>query len=348
MRQYLFLLFLIVTSTFKLSAQGKGSFKIFTNPTSANITLDGFPDIQKTSPAEYTLYRPLTYKIKISKFNYYDLDTVVTCTPDSITEYHFNLTPKMSTLNITTIPTARIYLDDEFIGVSPIKDYQVICGTYMVKIVYDNNVEFSTRHFVSEYGPCEIHHEYSSTISANKKETNHLPATEDSLYFEKAFVDQINPSAYKEETETVESSKSGFGHIGFFAMTGSNGTKGASWRYGLDILHYIRFIGETNTTLGISGIGVELIIPGDFNNFAAYWKLGFIDRNYHDININISNTFINMGGGLIYKPSPHFQIFSEFEFNLNNEKSSDEINEWTDQFPNYSSVAGWVGLRVAF
>jgi len=348
MQQYIILLFLITTSTFKLSAQEKGSFKISTNPTAANITLDGFPDIQKTSPAEYSLYRPLTFRIKISKFNYHDLDTVVTCIPDSITEYHFDLTPKTSILNVTTVPRARVYLDDEFIGVSPINDYPLICGTYMVKIVYDNNVEISKRHLISEYGPCNIHHEYSSTFSTKSKETNYLPSTKESLYFEKAFVDQLNTYTEEEEPEPVQPANSGFGYFGFYSMIGSNGTKGATWRYGLDILHYIRFFGERNTTSSTSGIGLELIIPKEFNKIGIYGKLGVIERNYNGSDIYMSTLFVDFGAGICYKPSPHFQLFGEFEFDLYNYKNPDEVNAWQDQFPNYTPVAGWVGIRLAF
>lgn len=330
--------FVFLTSILlSVSAQNKGSFTITTNPSYAYIRLVEFPDIEKKSPAEFIEYRALKYQIQISKHNYHTLDTVITCHPDSISKYHFNLVPKTGSLSITTLPAhANVYFNNQAIGVTPLENFPVPCGANTIRIVSTGLGEFSNTYVINEDMPLSIVKDFSTS-------TNHNNIS---------YSSPINTGFYEEE-ETEEpvaiNKKAGFGNLGFFVMIGSNGAKGTSWRYGADLFHYIRVFGEQNKQAGISGVGLDFILPADLQDVAFFGKIGAVARSFdYDYSSSLSIQFVTVGGGLSIKPSPHFQIFAEFEVGIyDDEQAPEDIQVWKDHFSDYSTFNGWLGIRVA-
>ncbi len=322
-------------------AQSKGSFTINTNPKYAYVSLLGFPDIKKKTPAEFENYRALQYQVQISKHNYHSLDTVITCHPDSITNYNFNLVPKTGSLNITTIPErANVYFNNQAIGVSPIVDFPVPCGANTIRIESPGLGEYTNTYVINEDMPLSINQDFTQKETANNNNIQYSTPIQNGFYQEEHQEDEI---------EVIN--KSGFANFGLYAMLGSNGAKGTSYRYGIDLFHYIRLFGETNSNADINGVGIDLVLPLDLDMVALYGKTGYLVRNFehqYSYNQSISINFVTIGGGLSIKPSPHFQIFAEFEVGFYDEEEVyEDIQALEEQFPGYSAVTGWLGIRVA-
>ena len=77
--------------------------------------------------------------------------------------------------------------------------------------------------------------------------------------------------------------------------------------------------------------------------------MGVVARTYDGtFKQSITTKFVTFGGGISVKPSPHFQIFGEFEIGFyDEEQHPDDVQYWKEQFPGYSAVTGWIGIRVA-
>nr|WP_321406019.1 PEGA domain-containing protein [uncultured Carboxylicivirga sp.] len=343
----LFLSFLFII--INLSAQEKGSFIISTTPQNATISLEEFPDIQKNSPAQFVDYKPLKYKVKISKDNYHDVYTLVTCYADSTMEYHFDLTPKTGSVSIQSNPyKAIVYLDNQLIGYTPVNNYPISWGKHHIRIAYNDYDDYNNTFVINEDTTHTITHDFTDFNLDNYEDDKPLITDKpDPFYFEKPYVQETNSDGNEEMDDKA---KFGFGSVGMFAILGSNGAKGTTWRYGADIGHFLRLYGESNTQSNITGFGLDFIAPADFGGVAIYGKVGGMARTYDGgYNGDIVTTFLIIGGGIGIKPIPHFQVFGEFDINIyDQEQHPDDIQAWKDQFPGYSPVTGWLGMRVAF
>ncbi|TAJ15101.1 PEGA domain-containing protein [Marinilabiliaceae bacterium JC017] len=338
-RHILFLSIIMATLLGQLKAQEKGTFTISTSPASATVSIDGIPDVTKKTPCTFSQYLCLRYKLRIEKRNYQPLDTIITCNPDTITDYHFTLRSKTGTMQVITMPEgAAVYINDQFVGKTPLNDFPVPCGANAIRLEAAGYGKLEQTYVVDEEKTLQILKDFTKNGTVVNNHFSNPDSHNTSL-------PTTDPT---EDTNT--NSQSGFGTIGFFATVGSNGVKGTSCRYGADIAHYLRFFGESNSTSDVSGVGLEGILPLDLEYVAFYIKGGVVSRNYKSKEGVKSNTsFVTLGGGISIKPSPNFQLFGEVEHGMFDE-DQDETNKtsWSKTFPKASKTSAWFGLRVAF
>jgi hypothetical protein len=322
-------------------AQDRGHFTITTDPSSAAVRLTEFPDVVKKTPANFSDYKPMLYSIHIEKQNYQPIDTLIHCLPGRIMEYHFLLNPLINTCNIVSYPSAaEVYINHQKVGITPLTNHPIRCGSNVITLIDEKNNNWQQTYHVSESLPLLVSHDFTQT-SATVNATYSNPI--DTGLHDYSTTDVL--------TEDLKSAPGGFGTVGFFAMIGANGAKGTSYRYGADLFHYLRIWGESNKESDINGFGLEGILPLDLNMAAFYLKGGLVSRSFKPANTSTTEniTFATIGAGLTIKPTPHFQIFAEFEFGVYDEDEYQEtIVLWEDTYSNFSSGSGWIGIRVAF
>jgi hypothetical protein len=331
---------LLYISTLNCYAQTKGHFNITTNPSSATVILTEFPDIQKITPASFNDYKPMLYRLRIERQNCIPIDTTIHCLPGRIIDYHFELEARIVTCNINSDPAgAQVYINDNKVGITPLNNYPIRCGINKIVLISPDNVKWQETFVVNEDTPFAIHHNFKWITSANNP-----------TYSQPINVDSFDTDMDLYDTES-DKSFGGFGAFGLYTMIGSNGAKGTSYRYGADLFHYLRVWGESNNESDIKGFGLEGVLPLDLDKAAFYLKGGLVSRSFEPLNTNgrQSINFATLGAGLSIKPSPHFQIFAEFEFGVYDEEEYQEtIDLWENKYNSFSSGGGWIGIRVAF
>ncbi|MBK3518674.1 PEGA domain-containing protein [Carboxylicivirga marina] len=336
-----FLVIFFTINSFSQEKENKGSFRITTEPSSANVQLVDFPDATKQSPAVFSDYKPILYSIKIEKHNYQSIDTVIHCLPGRMLSYHFDLVTKTGTANIISQPEgAHVYINNQKVGTTPLTNIAIPCGPNLIKLVSIEGSSWQDNFIVDEQLPLLVNHNFSQSYPTN----NRPYSTPVNNGFSTNNTDQ-----YTEET--AGNVPSGFGTFGIYTMIGSNGAKGTSYRYGADLFGYLRLWGESNKESEIKGFGFEGVLPLDLDKVAFYAKGGLVSRTFEPLNSYGSEniTFVTLGGGLSIKPSPHFQFFAEFEFGMyDDEEYIETIDLWEQKYNSFSSASGWVGIRIAF
>jgi hypothetical protein len=322
-------------------SQQTGNFTITTDPSSAKVTLSEFPDIEKTSPATFSHYKAILYQVRIKKRNYRTIDTTIHCQPGKELDFHFPLIPKTGTANIVSYPSgAKVFVNHQQVGVTPLSDFPVPCGTNVITLINTDGVSYQQTYVVDEDLPLIISHDFNTVKTpANKAYSTPVNSNMNTTEYE----DTVNNSS----KETY----GGFGAVGFYTMLGSNGAEGTAYRYGSDLFGYLRVWGESNKKSDIKGFGLEGILPLDLDKAALYVKGGLVSRSFEPLNSSNSKniTFVTLGGGLCIKPSPHFQIFGEFEFGMYDEDENQEtVDLWKDKYDDFSSGGAWIGIRIAF
>ena len=122
---------------------------IITEPTNATIEIDGkFIGI---SPISYKFTIGKNYNIKITKENYKPINETI-FVPENINKLPvYNLEKLEKNLPIITEPSnARIYIDDNYIGISPISYKFTIGKNYNIKITKENYKPINETIFITE------------------------------------------------------------------------------------------------------------------------------------------------------------------------------------------------------
>lgn len=321
--------------------QKSGDFTITTDPSSAKVSLTEFPDIVKTSPANFSNYKPILYRVLITKRNYQALDTIIHCLPGRLLTYHFQLIPKSGIANIISSPSgAKVFINHEQVGITPIANFTTTCGPTVITLINKEGVTWQQNYIIDEELPVLVSHDFN-TINTPVNKSYSSPVSRTDEYIEHG------ESSGIEQEQTY----GGFGAVGFYAMLGSNGAKGTTYRYGADLFYYLRIWGESNKKSDIKGFGLEGVLPLDLHKAALYMKGGFVSRTFKPLNTysTESITFATIGGGICIKPNSHFQIFGEFEFGMYDEEENQEtIDLWKQKYNSFSSAGGWIGIRLAF
>lgn len=120
--------------------------RVNTNPAGAIVYVDG----NKVNSNGQIKVTPGTHQLRLIKGGYDSVNTSIFVAPD-MTDFHFDLKKQeLAVLNITSVPdSVEIFINDERIGTTPIKDKQYPLGTYQLRaqlpwyVTYNNIVELS-------------------------------------------------------------------------------------------------------------------------------------------------------------------------------------------------------------
>jgi hypothetical protein len=126
-----------------------GTLQIATNPGTANIYLDDlFMDKTPTNSLNFLIIDKLKsakHKLTISKKHYKPVTKYILIKDDTKLSLNQKLNPIFGVLNLTTTPkNMHIYLDDKFIGKSPLINYKIDNGKYILQFKDPNNFSFNS------------------------------------------------------------------------------------------------------------------------------------------------------------------------------------------------------------
>ena len=122
---------------------------IITEPSNASIEIDGI--YLGISPISYKFTMGKNYNIKITKENYKPINETIFITENVYKLPVYNLEKLEKILPIITEPSnARIYIDDNYIGISPISYKFTIGKNYNIKITKENYKPINETIFVPE------------------------------------------------------------------------------------------------------------------------------------------------------------------------------------------------------
>ncbi len=121
--------------------EAKATLKITSDPSEASVYVDD--SYKGTTPLTLQL-SPGTHSVKLSKNDYEDYTTSVTLNPGESKTISATLTPTFGYLSIDSTPQgAKVYIDDSYVGDTPLKDYKLPTGEHTVKVVMDGYEEFT-------------------------------------------------------------------------------------------------------------------------------------------------------------------------------------------------------------
>ena len=122
---------------------------IITEPSNASIEIDGI--YLGISPISYKFTMGKNYNIKITKENYKPINETIFITENVYKLPVYNLEKLEKILPIITEPSnARIYIDNNYIGISPISYKFTIGKTYNLKITKENYKPINETIFITE------------------------------------------------------------------------------------------------------------------------------------------------------------------------------------------------------
>ena len=131
------------TTTVTLSAGESKTLNIDLTPNYAHLTIKSDPSGAKVyingnykgkTPLTLEL-EPRTYDVKLTKQDYEEYTTTVTLSPGEEKTISATLTPEFGFLTVTSEPSgAKVYVDDNYIGETPINQYKLSTGEHKVKV----------------------------------------------------------------------------------------------------------------------------------------------------------------------------------------------------------------------
>ncbi|WP_456365881.1 glucodextranase DOMON-like domain-containing protein [Thermococcus sp.] len=131
-----------------------GTITITSNPSGANVYLNG--SYKGITPLAFNL-APGTYEVKLTKQDYKNYTTTITLNPGESKTISATLTPAFGYLSVDSSPTgAKVYVDGDYAGDTPLKDYKLSTGEHMVKIVKDGYRNFTKTVTVSPGGKASV------------------------------------------------------------------------------------------------------------------------------------------------------------------------------------------------
>lgn len=108
---------------------GKGSLSIRTIPPGVSVMIDGFPDLNKTTPCSFENYKASPYRFFLTKKRFEPKDTVINIDKDLDKQVFVKLEPKWGSLLIhSDVEDAKYYLDKDYIGMDSLRLFGEIDG----------------------------------------------------------------------------------------------------------------------------------------------------------------------------------------------------------------------------
>ncbi len=133
-----FFLLLLLAASFVLTAR---SLEVAINPAPDTLSISGFPPAIKFG----THYLGLTgeYTVRASKAGYQQLAAPVTIAGNKVNRFAFTLEKLPGRIDFITTPVsgARIFVDGQDIGATPLHDMQIAAGEHRIHIVRERYVE---------------------------------------------------------------------------------------------------------------------------------------------------------------------------------------------------------------
>ncbi|MCA0447281.1 MAG: PEGA domain-containing protein [Bacteroidetes bacterium] len=116
-------------------APGKGNFLVTTDPAGCFFTIDGNPDFKVFTPFELNGYEAKKYRIKLTKPDFYDLDTTIEIHEGKSLSGLFKPVPKFGTLSLKAPLAVYIRVNDKIDTIGPeFKSKKLPDGTYVLKV----------------------------------------------------------------------------------------------------------------------------------------------------------------------------------------------------------------------
>ncbi|SDF80476.1 PEGA domain-containing protein [Methanolobus vulcani] len=110
-----------------------GKISVNTNPQNADIFLDG--QYKGTSPMTISNVIQGKHTLLLKKEGYNDVSTSVTVIPDSQSAISKILSLKTGSVSVSTTPSgAKVYIDDKYIGASPLTSTGLLPGSHAISI----------------------------------------------------------------------------------------------------------------------------------------------------------------------------------------------------------------------
>ena len=98
---------------------GRGSITIHSEPSGAEVRIDGYPDVKKHTPCSFDNYRVGTYRFILTSLRYKKLDTLLSIKENTHNQKLFRLTPSWSNLILNSnINNTRFAINDKDVGKS--------------------------------------------------------------------------------------------------------------------------------------------------------------------------------------------------------------------------------------
>ena len=108
---------------------GKGNLSIRTHPPGVSVSIDGFPDLNKTTPCSFDNYKATPYRFFLTKKRYEPKDTIINIEKDLDKNVIVKLEPKFGSLVVhSNVNGVKYYLDKELVGVDSLGLFGEIDG----------------------------------------------------------------------------------------------------------------------------------------------------------------------------------------------------------------------------
>ncbi|MDD2229282.1 MAG: SUMF1/EgtB/PvdO family nonheme iron enzyme [Candidatus Cloacimonetes bacterium] len=129
-----------------LGTQGKGNLNISSDPSGAEIIIDGVPIPNLITPRTIQDLLAMQYNVPIKSSKYRDSTFVATVNTNQDTYFKINLKPTFGELNIISMPSnARVFINEEFRGYTPLnlsgRKNGLAEGTYIVRLIAERYKE---------------------------------------------------------------------------------------------------------------------------------------------------------------------------------------------------------------
>jgi hypothetical protein len=124
---------------------------VYSVPSDANAYLD--TNYIGNTPIDNYEIAPGTHTLLISKDGYYDSTRTFTILSGQVRTFNFNLVeiPNPSIINVYSVPSnANVYLDDNYIGNTPIDSYEITAGTHNLRISKNGYYPYTETFTISE------------------------------------------------------------------------------------------------------------------------------------------------------------------------------------------------------
>jgi PEGA domain len=119
--------------------EGKGDFELISEPEGANISIDGIPSFQETTPYSFEDFNAGSYQVSLTKFRYEVIDTVIVIEKDRRNRMKIEFSPLFGNLSVTSEPSdCTVLINNQKSGVTPLNlkgaDSGLDAGIYYIKV----------------------------------------------------------------------------------------------------------------------------------------------------------------------------------------------------------------------
>jgi PEGA domain len=119
--------------------EGKGDFRLTSEPAGADISIDGIPSFKEKTPYSFKDFNAGKYMITLEKYRYEIIDTVIVIEKDEKNSLETELSPLFGNLRVTSIPTGcTVLINNQESGVTPLNlkgaNSGLDAGIYKIKV----------------------------------------------------------------------------------------------------------------------------------------------------------------------------------------------------------------------